>query len=107
MISLQLLHFAQVRQVEGRFSHRIKIIITPDTLHSLLQSSCRFLRISLVYTVSIAMEKQELTHNVDSDSGRSPSEDEKRIRDIPVDQALQEIPDPDAHLSAEEKAKIV
>ena len=39
----------------------------------------------------------------DSDSGRSPSDDEKKIGGSPADLP----PDPDAGLSEEERAKIV
>lgn len=42
----------------------------------------------------------------ESDS-QSPSDNEKHIGHSPVDRINQEIPDPDAHLSEEERKKIV
>ena len=42
----------------------------------------------------------------ESDS-QSPSDNEKHIGHSPIDRVNQEIPDPDAHLSEEERKKIV
>lgn len=52
------------------------------------------------------MEKATVVHRGDSDSGRSPSDDEKHVGHKPTD-ALALVPDPDDGLSAEERAKIV
>ena len=43
----------------------------------------------------------------DSDSGQSPSDHEKPLKDSVIDAIDREVPDPDAHLSQEERAKIV
>lgn len=55
------------------------------------------------------MEKPTIDTKHDSDSGRGPSDEEKRIDDAQV--VLSDVntlpPDPDAHLSPEEKAKVV
>jgi hypothetical protein len=54
------------------------------------------------------MEKPAVDAKRDSDSGRNPSDEEKRagiIGDIAAQDGLP--PDPDAHLSPEERAKIV
>ena len=53
------------------------------------------------------MEKATIAHRRDSDSGRSPSEDEKHLGTHKAADALALIPDPDDGLSAEERAKIV
>ena len=48
---------------------------------------------------------KDLADHVDADSGRTPSDDEKRVG---VDATYGELPpDPDAHLSNEERARIV
>ncbi len=53
------------------------------------------------------MEKATVAHRGDSDSGRSPSEDEKHLGTHKPADALALIPDPDEGLSAEERAQIV
>lgn len=52
-------------------------------------------------------EKLDLTHHGDSDSGQSPSGNEKGLKAVPLDDLDRVVPDPDAHLSDEERAKIV
>jgi len=52
------------------------------------------------------MEKQTLHRPGESDSGRSPSYHEKHIEQSPIDVLDQEVPDPDAGLSDEERARI-
>ncbi len=52
-------------------------------------------------------ERLDLKHHGDSDSGHSPTDYEKGLEDSPIDDIGREIPDPDAHLSDEERAKIV
>jgi len=48
---------------------------------------------------------KDLADHVDADSGRTPSDDEKTVG---VDGTYGELPpDPDAHLSDEERARIV
>lgn len=48
--------------------------------------------------------KMETSDRKESDS---PSDNEKHLRQSPLDAIDQEVPDPDAHLSDEERKKIV
>ena len=52
------------------------------------------------------MEKPDVTHRGDSDSSPNPSL-EKGSQRTPGKVIAQQVPDPDAHLSPEERARIV
>ena len=48
-------------------------------------------------------EKLDLKHDGDSDSEQSPSDHEKGLKDVPLDDLDRVAPDADAHLSEEER----
>lgn len=51
-------------------------------------------------------EKTHPKGHGDSDSGQSPSDHERTVDKLPIDAVDGEIPDPDAHLSEEERKKM-
>jgi len=53
------------------------------------------------------MEKLDSSQRVDFDSGHTFANSEKHLEEIPVPVISEEIPDPDGHLSEEERKKIV
>jgi hypothetical protein len=55
---------------------------------------------------SAQMEKATVERHGDSDSGQSPSDHEKGTEESPIDVVNREVPDPDAHLSEEERKKL-
>lgn len=52
-------------------------------------------------------DKSDSRPDGDSDSGKSPSDHDKNDKDHDGDVLDQDVPDPDAHLSDEERKKII